>query len=145
MLTLSKHTVNKLTASELKDKMPFKVVSDGEVVGYFIASYDVNMPLEGTEKGNYPLDTCSHCGWCGVCDTHHLDEDRSNNKRENIAILCPNCHRDIHRQGLRKGMTKGAEAKRNVRGETPSVNNVKKSAPSELMFSKGKQAKGRMR
>jgi len=84
MLTLSKHAVNKLTASELRDKMPFKVVSDGEVVGYFIASYDVN--------------------------------------------------------GLTASVNKLAVAKAKPNHD---VNKLKE--PGELMFSKNKQAKGRMR
>jgi formate-dependent nitrite reductase cytochrome c552 subunit len=38
---------------------------------------------------------------CCVCQTpfiqfHHIDEDPSNNKIENIAPLCPNCHTQAH-------------------------------------------------
>ena len=53
------------------------------------------------KKINASLDYCSHCGWHGVCDVHHLDEDRANNRADNMAVLCPNCHRDIHTGGLR--------------------------------------------
>ncbi len=57
---------------------------------------------------NVSLDSCSHCDWHGICDMHHLDRDRSNNRADNIAILCPNCHRDIHTCGLR-GSNDGIE------------------------------------
>jgi formate-dependent nitrite reductase cytochrome c552 subunit len=38
---------------------------------------------------------------CCICQTpfiqfHHIDEDPSNNKIENIAPLCPNCHTQAH-------------------------------------------------
>lgn len=52
-------------------------------------------------KIDVSLDACSHCGWHGVCDMHHLDRDKTNNRTDNMAILCPNCHRDIHTGGLR--------------------------------------------
>lgn len=40
---------------------------------------------------------CS-CGvneWCGkplALELHHIDGDNANNIRENVAMLCPNCH-----------------------------------------------------
>lgn len=42
---------------------------------------------------------CKRCGYkefsCGI-DIHHIDEDRANNKRENLLPLCANCHRALH-------------------------------------------------
>lgn len=44
----------------------------------------------------------THCHDCGYSENknilglHHLDKDRNNNKRENIVILCPNCHSIRH-------------------------------------------------
>jgi hypothetical protein len=42
---------------------------------------------------------CSRCGYaefeCGI-DIHHIDEDRSNSKKENLMALCSNCHRGLH-------------------------------------------------
>lgn len=41
---------------------------------------------------------CNHCGlseWMGkpICfELDHIDGDNTNNKRENLEILCPNCH-----------------------------------------------------
>jgi transcriptional regulator with XRE-family HTH domain len=43
---------------------------------------------------------CEKCGWCAVnpfsgivpVQVHHKDGDRDNNTRENLEILCPNCH-----------------------------------------------------
>jgi hypothetical protein len=43
---------------------------------------------------------CSKCGWSEVntysntipLEVHHLDGDSSNNRPENLQLLCPNCH-----------------------------------------------------
>lgn len=46
------------------------------------------------ETGN----KCQNCGndsWMGKpisLDVHHADGDRTNNSRENLKLLCPNCH-----------------------------------------------------
>ncbi|MBN1428865.1 MAG: HNH endonuclease [Anaerolineae bacterium] len=44
------------------------------------------------------------CAYCGfgvpeVLEVAHLDGDRGNNSAENLAILCPNCHK-MHDIGL---------------------------------------------
>lgn len=41
------------------------------------------------------------CEICGFSDKrilimHHRDENKRNNKRENLLLLCPNCHTLIH-------------------------------------------------
>lgn len=49
------------------------------------------------EKYNYK---CQKCGWGEVNKTtgkiplqvHHVDGDYTNNKEENLQLLCPNCH-----------------------------------------------------
>lgn len=41
---------------------------------------------------------CAICGWDEderVLEVHHLDEDRTNNKIENLRILCPICHKKL--------------------------------------------------
>ena len=40
MKRISKHGVNKLTASELKDCLPFQMTNDGEVIAVVISSSD---------------------------------------------------------------------------------------------------------
>jgi 5-methylcytosine-specific restriction endonuclease McrA len=42
---------------------------------------------------------CEECGYCkleGVLEVHHLDLNRRNNKIENLKVLCPTCHQEIH-------------------------------------------------
>ena len=39
---------------------------------------------------------CKRCGWEGYCHVHHKDGNWKNNARENLIILCPNCHMDEH-------------------------------------------------
>ena len=42
---------------------------------------------------------CEHCGYKafpGILVLHHKDRDRTNNTRENLAVLCPNCHAIEH-------------------------------------------------
>lgn len=46
---------------------------------------------------NYPH-KCDICGWDEderILEVHHLDEDRNNNKIENLRILCPICHKKL--------------------------------------------------
>ena len=57
-------------------------------------------------KINVSLDHCSHCGWYGACDMHHISGKQ--NGASNLLVLCPNCHRDIHTCGLR-GSNDGVE------------------------------------
>lgn len=47
------------------------------------------------------------CVRCALKDqrllaVHHIDEDRSNNKLENLIYLCHNCHHLIHRDKVEK-------------------------------------------
>ena len=51
MRQLSKHDVNKLTTSELKELLPFELMSDGEAVALVS---DVNI-LEPIPKANYDV------------------------------------------------------------------------------------------
>jgi predicted restriction endonuclease len=40
---------------------------------------------------------CVVCGFDKVIEIHHIDEDRTNNTKENLVPLCPNHHTMIHR------------------------------------------------
>ncbi len=46
--------------------------------------------------------SCAVCGFDKVVDLHHLDENRKNNSRENLAGLCPNHHKMFHDFRYRK-------------------------------------------
>ena len=43
---------------------------------------------------------CELCGFIpwtmAQLEVHHIDEDRTNNNRENLVTLCANCHRYVH-------------------------------------------------
>lgn len=41
---------------------------------------------------------CEHCGTDDkrVLTMHHIDRNRSNNERENLLLLCWNCHAIVH-------------------------------------------------
>lgn len=46
---------------------------------------------------NYPH-LCLNCGWSedeDILEVHHIDENRENNKIDNLMILCPTCHRKL--------------------------------------------------
>lgn len=45
----------------------------------------------------YPHE-CAICGYNEeerILEVHHIDENRGNNKIDNLVILCPNCHKKI--------------------------------------------------
>ena len=39
---------------------------------------------------------CVICGFDKIVTVHHIDENHSNNKPENLVVLCPNHHEMIH-------------------------------------------------
>lgn len=39
---------------------------------------------------------CAICGFDKIVAVHHIDEDHSNNNRENLIPLCPNHHEMVH-------------------------------------------------
>ena len=71
---------------------------------------------EGKYSGTYTYrdiltghDVCELCGYSAhqsAIVVHHKDMDRTNNKPENLAILCSNCHAVVHAL-LRKYMKQG--------------------------------------
>ena len=50
--------------------------------------------------GGFDVNTCVMCGFGvpEILEIAHLDQDRKNNAIENLAPLCPNCHKmhDLH-------------------------------------------------
>lgn len=49
---------------------------------------------------------CAACGYdreLKALDVHHIDRNRANGAADNLAILCSNCHREIH-AGSRENM-----------------------------------------
>jgi hypothetical protein len=40
---------------------------------------------------------CENCGYNehDILQIHHIDKNRKNNKKENLIVLCPNCHAGI--------------------------------------------------
>lgn len=53
--------------------------------------------------------SCQNCGWCKVnpytgkipLEIHHIDGDCTNNKEENLQLLCKNCHSLTENYGSR--------------------------------------------
>lgn len=41
---------------------------------------------------------CANCGYskCPVLEIHHIDGNRTNNHIENLKVLCPTCHEEVH-------------------------------------------------
>lgn len=47
--------------------------------------------------------SCKVCGYdnASVVQVHHRDKDRENNELENLVVLCPTCHVEVHK-GFRR-------------------------------------------
>lgn len=39
---------------------------------------------------------CFVCGYGKSTDVHHIDENKRNNNSQNLVLLCPNHHRELH-------------------------------------------------
>jgi len=84
---------------------------DGTTCNGFSVSNHIRRYL--LEKNSYK---CEKCGFSGInpytntsiLQIHHIDGDSSNNKEENLQVLCPNCHAMTDNYGSRnKNATKG--------------------------------------
>lgn len=52
------------------------------------------------------IDKCERCGYSEckkILGIHHKDRNRKNNKKENLEVLCPNCHSLEHQKHLPHG------------------------------------------
>jgi len=45
---------------------------------------------------------CVVCGFEKIVEMHHLDHDKTNNSKDNLAGLCPNHHKMLHRKEYQK-------------------------------------------
>jgi uncharacterized protein YlaI len=45
---------------------------------------------------NFYGDKCYNCDKIDILHLHHIDEDKDNNKLNNIILLCKECHNNIH-------------------------------------------------
>ena len=41
---------------------------------------------------------CEICGYTEVLDVHHIDGNRNNNDKDNLIVMCPNCHAKVTRK-----------------------------------------------
>lgn len=48
----------------------------------------------------YQVGKCINCDWSDVLDVleiHHKDKNKLNNAPSNLVVLCPTCHRLVHK------------------------------------------------
>jgi len=45
---------------------------------------------------------CVVCGFDKIVEIHHLDHNHKNNSSDNLAGLCPNCHKLLHHRAYSK-------------------------------------------
>lgn len=95
--TQFKYCSNKCQA-EYKHKQYIERWKNGEEDG-MSGEYNLSKAIKHylLEKHNYK---CEKCGWGEKneftetipLEIHHIDGDYTNNKEENLQVLCPNCH-----------------------------------------------------
>lgn len=95
-------TQNKYCSSSCQQQYQFKQKIDEWHKGNFngmSGKYGLSKAIRKymLEKNNY---SCELCGWNKInpitgkspLEIHHKDGDYTNNKEENLQVLCPNCH-----------------------------------------------------
>ena len=61
----------------------------------------IPIPVQTAAEVQFRNDhTCCKCRQNSDIVIHHIDEDRSNNSIDNLAVLCNNCHNDVHKKGV---------------------------------------------
>lgn len=65
---------------------------------------------------------CLVCGFSNIVDLHHLDENKENNKEENLVGLCPNHHKMFHDFRYKKEITDILKEKGKVIPESKKMN-----------------------
>ena len=89
---------NNTCYAEYNRKEYIKRWKNGEESG-LIGKDDVAKPIKLYLRDKYS-NSCQCCGWNKVnpftgivpLQIHHIDGDCTNNKEENLQLLCPNCH-----------------------------------------------------
>jgi hypothetical protein len=78
------------------------------ISGKFDGHYTSSRLRKRLIKEGYKENKCENCNiteWNGksiTCELHHIDGNRGNNRLENLAILCPNCHSQTPNHSIRK-------------------------------------------
>lgn len=86
----------------------------GEETGFYnVGGKDINSYLRDylLEEANYK---CQRCGWGEVnpftgkvpLQIHHINGDCTNNSKDNLIVLCPNCHALTENYGSRNKNSK---------------------------------------
>jgi hypothetical protein len=69
--------------------------------GYLIKSYKSVNPYRSNTARRRAFKVQSKCYFCDenrlkMLDVHHIDNNHSNNSVNNLILLCPNHHREVH-------------------------------------------------
>lgn len=91
------HKPRKIKAERAKVKGPVERWRDGEWDGNTTCGLSRAIRKFLLEEAEYK---CSECSWSGfnpvsglsTLQIEHIDGDSSNNSKENLKVLCPNCH-----------------------------------------------------
>ena len=86
----------------------------GEETGFYnVGGKDINPYLRDylLEEANYK---CQRCGWGEInpftgkvpLQIHHINGDCTNNSKDNLIVLCPNCHSLTENYGSRNKNSK---------------------------------------
>ena len=83
------------TSKPSGNKIPLSEILEGKHPDYQTYKLKLRMLEEGLIE-----DKCEKCGWhekplgaeYSPCELHHKDGDSHNHRRENLEMVCPNCH-----------------------------------------------------
>ena len=65
----------------------------------------ISMLEDSNHKYRKIIDRNSECYFCETkkeLSVHHIDQNRDNNMKENLLLLCPKCHHRLHRITTKK-------------------------------------------